>query len=415
MMIRRQSLCFGTLCLFALVASSNAFSTPIVSKLPTSSSSSRSSSSSVLFESKQQKQQQKQQEGAQDDTTTSTIWLPQLRRVMGGVATAGALETGYLTFHKLFQSDSPVPLCGVDGGCNDILNGPYSYVPFTEIPLSALGFLAYCTVAGLALFPLLAVNNSNNNKGDESEYECKDDTSNRVALLAVTTTMGTFSIFLMTLLFGVLQTTCPYCVFSAACSIILAFLAWIGGCLPDDANNNKNGIRLASTGFLASTVTAVLLFVSGTVPQLGDINNNASPAGSAWGDSGTLLASTVSGGGGGIPTTQKSPLLAPLPATESSKEAMALAATLEGMNAKMYGAYWCSHCYDQKEVFGKQAFAKIEYVECSKDGVNSKTKLCRAMEVPGYPTWEIQGKLYPGQQELDELQDLVKKIKAETK
>ena len=88
----------------------------------------------------------------------------------------------------------------------------------------------------------------------------------------------------------------------------------------------------------------------------------------------------------------------------------------------MYGAYWCSHCFDQKEAFGKQVFShnnenpskfNIEYVECSKDGENSQTKLCKSKEVPGYPTWEIQGKLYPGEQELDELEDLVKTIMAE--
>ena len=90
------------------------------------------------------------------------------------------------------------------------------------------------------------------------------------------------------------------------------------------------------------------------------------------------------------------------------------------MDAKMYGAYWCSHCFDQKEVFGKQVFNKdesskfnIEYVECAKDGSNSQTKLCKSKEVPGYPTWEIKGKLYPGEQELDELEDLVKSIMAE--
>ena len=75
----------------------------------------------------------------------------------------------------------------------------------------------------------------------------------------------------------------------------------------------------------------------------------------------------------------------------------------------MYGAYWCSHCFDQKEALGKEAFRKITYVECSKDGYNSQTKLCKEKEVPGYPTWEINGKLYPGQQELDELEELIKK------
>mmetsp|Transcript_26730 Transcript_26730/g.73529 ORF Transcript_26730/g.73529 Transcript_26730/m.73529 type:complete len:100 (-) Transcript_26730:99-398(-) len=87
----------------------------------------------------------------------------------------------------------------------------------------------------------------------------------------------------------------------------------------------------------------------------------------------------------------------------------------------MYGAHWCSHCYDQKEILGKQVFASereggfgfVQYVECSRDGVDSKSGVCKEKEIPGYPTWEIKGKLYPGQQELDELEELVKGIKGE--
>ena len=386
------------LAVLLLVAFSNAFQTHSSPNTPLSSSlivsPTRSSMSSVgLFESTQQ----------QDGTLTSTtpIWLPKLRRFMGGIALAGAIETGYLTYNKLFQGVDGLPFCDVDGGgCNDILSGPYSYVPFTEIPLSALGFLAYCSVAFLALSPLFsATTTTMNDENGGAVVVGDDDMPNRVALLGVTTTMGTFSIFLMALLFGVLQTTCPYCVFSAACSIILAKTAWIGGCLPE---GNKNGIRWATTGFLTSTVTAVLLFVNAAVSNIDSVDTSG---GVGWGG-GTLIASTASGSG-----SSSKQLYPPQITTESSREAIDLATTLQGMNAKMYGAYWCSHCYDQKEVFGKEAFAKIQYVECSKDGANSNMKLCRAMDVPGYPTWEIDGKLYPGQQELDEIQDLVNSIK----
>ena len=87
---------------------------------------------------------------------------------------------------------------------------------------------------------------------------------------------------------------------------------------------------------------------------------------------------------------------------------MALAQQLKFLNAKMYGAHWCSHCYDQKQALGKEAFETyIKYIECSKDGRNSQTKLCKEKNVPGYPTWEINGQLYPGEQALDELEELV--------
>ena len=318
-------------------------------------------------------------QGQEDsEVATSEIWLPQLRRAMAVIGSFGALETGYLTYQKLFGD----VLCGLDGAsCNQVLNGPYSYVPFTDIPLSAMGLLAYLTVAGLAVRPLVL------------QQEGSDDSSNRIALTAVTTAMGTFSIFLMTLLFGVLETTCPYCIFSAACSIMLAMLAWIGGCLPE---NSKVGAKAAGSSFLATTVGALVLLFSG---YEGDINESMSRTFVSGGMSTTLLASS------------ETKLYSPPPiTTESSPQSLVLADKLQALDAKMYGAYWCSHCFDQKEAFGKAAFSKIQYLECSKDGVNSQYPVCKANDVPGYPTWQIQGKLYPGEQELDELEDLVKEI-----
>lgn len=38
------------------------------------------------------------------------------------------------------------------------------------------------------------------------------------------------------------------------------------------------------------------------------------------------------------------------------------------MGAKFYGAFWCSHCYDQKVQFGAQAAELLPYVECFPDG-----------------------------------------------
>lgn len=51
-----------------------------------------------------------------------------------------------------------------------------------------------------------------------------------------------------------------------------------------------------------------------------------------------------------------------------------------------YGAYWCSHCTDQKELFGASA-KKLPYVECSLPGGNGQTALCRERGIDAYPTW----------------------------
>ena len=60
---------------------------------------------------------------------------------------------------------------------------------------------------------------------------------------------------------------------------------------------------------------------------------------------------------------------------------------------------------------GFEAMQKIPYIECSKEGLNSQNGLCKERDVPGYPTWEINGQLFPGEQELDELEDIVKGFK----
>lgn len=47
---------------------------------------------------------------------------------------------------------------------------------------------------------------------------------------------------------------------------------------------------------------------------------------------------------------------------------MELAKRLKAAGAKMYGAFWCSHCFEQKQAFGKEAMADFPYVECYPEG-----------------------------------------------
>mmetsp|Transcript_4542 Transcript_4542/g.9166 ORF Transcript_4542/g.9166 Transcript_4542/m.9166 type:complete len:82 (-) Transcript_4542:224-469(-) len=81
----------------------------------------------------------------------------------------------------------------------------------------------------------------------------------------------------------------------------------------------------------------------------------------------------------------------------------------------MYGAFWCSHCYDQKQSLGSEAMRAIPYVECDRDGYRTQRDLCRAKDVPGYPTWEIGGELFPGERSVDELREIVDGVLAKRK
>lgn len=302
------------------------------------------------------------------------IFDPGLRKIMTGVAGLGALETAYLTASKLTGQSV---LCAVDGSCQDILNGPYAVIPFTQnLPLSALGCGAYTLTAVVAIAPLLVKdNNSNNNKEEE-------DTLNRIVLLVLATGLGTFSTFLMALLVAVLHESCLYCLASACLSWTLAASAWLGGALPSNEHRIP-ALQSSAASFLTTVALSVLLFAGGVVER---------PT-SASADASNLL----------LP-----PQAPPVITTNSSPQALAIARDLVALNAKMYGAYWCSHCYDQKQTLGKQAFYDhVQYIECSKEGVNSQASVCKERNVPGYPTWEIAGQLYPGEQDLDELQDII--------
>jgi len=54
---------------------------------------------------------------------------------------------------------------------------------------------------------------------------------------------------------------------------------------------------------------------------------------------------------------------------------------------KMYGAYWCPHCKEQKKLFGP-SWQYVKYVECAVS--QSQTTLeCQQAGIKGYPTWEF--------------------------
>ena len=66
----------------------------------------------------------------------------------------------------------------------------------------------------------------------------------------------------------------------------------------------------------------------------------------------------------------------------------AFAQCLTNSGAKMYGSYWCGHCKDQKDMFGK-SWSKITYVECSLPNAAGQTEICKDEGIFGYPTWEF--------------------------
>ena len=92
--------------------------------------------------------------------------------------------------------------------------------------------------------------------------------------------------------------------------------------------------------------------------------------------------------------------------SESTKDSIELAKYLKDNGVVKYSAYWCPNCLNQGELFGKQAYRKLNVVECARDGKNSQTQLCIDKKIKGFPTWEINGKLILGVLSLKELSKL---------
>ena len=85
--------------------------------------------------------------------------------------------------------------------------------------------------------------------------------------------------------------------------------------------------------------------------------------------------------------------------TASPRGAELLAEKLRDSGAKMYGAFWCTHCFEQKQVFGREAQAALPYVECYPDGYrgpSSIAKACTEADIQGFPTWVIRGQKVEG-------------------
>jgi len=79
----------------------------------------------------------------------------------------------------------------------------------------------------------------------------------------------------------------------------------------------------------------------------------------------------------------------------------ALASCLTEKGLKMFGTARCSHCKNQKAMFGS-SFEKINFTDCDEE-----KQTCTDAGIQWYPTWtNAEGKLFPGAQSLEQLATL---------
>ena len=95
--------------------------------------------------------------------------------------------------------------------------------------------------------------------------------------------------------------------------------------------------------------------------------------------------------------------ISPIITTSSSPQKVKFAKFLRENNIVMYSAYWCPHCHDQKQLFGKEAVKELTVIECANDGKDNQFELCQTKGISGFPSWEINGEIYSGTRDLNDL------------
>lgn len=274
------------------------------------------------------------------------------RPAIGAIATVGALGTAYLTVIKLMGNSAACPV----KGCDQVLTSAYADV--FGVPLTLFGCLAYLSMVVLSLGPLVF--------SQDGKQRQKLEDSTWPLLFIGATGMMVFSGYLMYILATELKAACLYCIASAAFTMLMFLLTLLGRQWEDQGALFFRGVIMGMVTLVA-TIGMYSISING-------------PAANASGNTGPAITNT------------------------SGSAEVALAKHLKQVGAKMYGAYWCPHCFDQKQLFGQEAKKYMPYIECAEDGANSQTALCRSVtEITGFPTWEVNGQFLPGTQTLGTL------------
>ncbi|MEO0843227.1 MAG: vitamin K epoxide reductase family protein [Cyanobacteria bacterium J06643_5] len=306
----------------------------------------------------------------------SNFWIHRFSRLLiTGIASCGALITGYLTIVKL--SGKQVA-CGIStAGCNSVLTSPWAEI-FGQ-PLTLFGFLAYFSMMIFAVTPFIFKG------GRTKEQYQKIENLTWTFLLIGSISMTVFSGYLMYVLFSQIQTVCPYCIASALFSLTMLVLTIYG----------RNWEDIGHIFFIAIIVGMVTLV--GTLGVYAGVGNAPKSPKLPVQESGAISFSP----------TRKNP---PQPGagweitTTSGAAEIALARHLKAISAKQYIAWWCPHCHKQKLLFGKEAYREVPHTDCADaDNPNNQKLVCKKAGIQSYPTWRIRDKTYMGAQSLEDL------------
>ena len=276
------------------------------------------------------------------------------------LSTIGLVDTGSITLKNwgLFTSLS----CpGIQNGCETVLNSPWGTLfenNKINIPLSSAGFITYSLILVLAI--ILSLN-----------LISPKEKLNKFLwwlIFLISCASSTFSFLLINIMFFRIQAYCFFCILSAILSFSIFIVSMIGA-------KFDSREPMIFRGF----IVAISVLLSGLIWSTNVDPSNAIDVQS--------------------PTENVSPIIT----TSSSPQKVKFAKFLRENNVVMYSAYWCPHCHDQKQLFGKEAAEELKIVECAKDGKDNNYELCQTKGISGFPSWEINKEIISGTRELNEL------------
>ena len=276
------------------------------------------------------------------------------------LSSIGIADTGSITLKDwgLFNSLS----CpGVNQGCDAVLNSPWGTLIKNDrfdIPLSFAGLLSYSTILLIVLMLSLKIISPKQKIYKDFWW----------LLYLISCGSSVFSILLISIMIIKIKSFCFFCLLSAILSFSIFILSIIGARF-----DNRE------TMFYRGLIVAFTVLIGGLI-----WSNQVDPA----------RANEIN--------TSNEKVSPPI-TTISTQEKINFAKYLSDNKFVMYSAYWCPHCNDQKQLFGKEAVNKLIIIECAKDGKNNEYKLCQDKGIEGFPSWEINNEIYSGTRSLREL------------
>ena len=276
------------------------------------------------------------------------------------LSTIGLVDTGSITLKKwgLFSSLS----CpGINNGCETVLNSPWGTLYENNqinIPLSLAGFLTYLLIL------IITVSLSTNLISPKEKLS-------KFAwwlIFLISCASSVFSFLLLYIMIFKIKEYCFFCILSAILSLSIFIISMIG-------SKFESREPMIFRGF----IVAVSVLLGGII-----WSTNVDPSNA-------------------IDVQSSTENVAPIITTSSSSQKIEFAKFLRENNIVMYSAYWCPHCHDQKQLFGKEAVKELKIVECADDGKDNQYELCQKKGIGGFPSWEINGEIFSGTRELNDL------------